>query len=149
MRRDSRDTQEEKFARYSNHRLERAAEGANTMVFPISNSAGEEGHTAEADSKRDDSGRVLRYAAAGTLVAGGALLLSGCRRAGLLTAALGTALAMIDQQETMSVWWNNLPGYLDDAQSFLGRVQGAIDDVNAQRRKVHDVFSRAVQAIRA
>lgn len=119
------------------------------MAFPISKSAGDDGSTAEAGSSRDGSGRVLRYAAAGTLVAGGALLLSGCRRTGLLASVVGTALAMIDQQETMSAWWNTLPGYLDDAQSFLNRVQGAVDDVNVQRRKVHDVFSKAAQAIRA
>jgi len=119
------------------------------MVYPITKSAGSERSTAEAGSSRDGSGCVLRYAAAGTLAAGAALLLSGSRRTGLLAAAAGTALAMIDQQETMGVWWNTLPGYLDEAQSFLNRVQRAVDDVNAQRRKVHDMFSRVVEAARA
>jgi uncharacterized protein YoxC len=56
---------------------------------------------------------------------------------------------MIDQQDNMRVWWNALPGYLDEAQSFLNRAQGVVDDVNTQRRKVHDVFSRVAQAARA
>ncbi|HXE04688.1 MAG TPA: hypothetical protein VN579_01795 [Bryobacteraceae bacterium] len=119
------------------------------MAFPISKSAGDERSMAEVGSSRDGSGRVLRYAAAGTLAAGGTLLLSGCRRTGLLAAVVGTALAMIDQQDNMRVWWNALPGYLDEAQSFLNRAQGVVDDVNTQRRKVHDVFSRVVQAARA
>lgn len=117
------------------------------MAFPISKSAEDEGSAAGPGSTRDS--RVLRYAAAGTLVAGSVLLLSGCRRTGLLTAVVGTALAMIDQQETMRVWWNTLPVYLDEAQSFLNRVQSAVDDVTAQQRKVREVFSRTVQAVRA
>lgn len=119
------------------------------MAFPISRSADDEGSAAVPGSNRDTSGRVLRYAAAGTLVTSSALLLSGCRRTGLLAAMVGTALAMIDQQETVRVWWNTLPVYLDEAQSFLNRVQTAVDDVTAQQRKVRDVFSRTVQAVRA
>lgn len=124
------------------------------MVYPLSNSADEEGNFAERGSgasrlDRDKSSCALRYAAAGTLAAGGVLLLSGCRRTGLLTAVAGTALAMIDQQETMRVWWNALPGYLDETQSFLNRVQRAMDDVTAQQQKVRDLFSRAVHAVRA
>ena len=118
------------------------------MAFPISKSAGDERSMAEVGSSRDGSGRVLRYAAAGTLAAGGTILLCGCRRTGLLAAVVGTALAMIDQQDNMRVWWNALPGYLDEAQSFLNRAPGVVDDVNKQRRKVHDVFSRVVQAAR-
>ncbi|MGH9589994.1 MAG: hypothetical protein ACRD25_06345 [Terracidiphilus sp.] len=124
------------------------------MVFPLAESADEEGNIAGRGSSPDQLGRdrsscALRYAAAGTLVAGGVLLLSGCRRTGLVTAVVGTALAMIDQQETMRLWWNALPVYLDEAQSFLGRVQGAVDDVTAQQRKVRDMYSRVVQAVRA
>ena len=89
----------------------------------------------------------LRYAAAGSLVAGGALLLRGCRRSGLVAAAIGTALTMIDQQETMRVWWNALPVYLDEAQSLLGRLQGAVDDVTAQQEKLRQVFSRTASAL--
>ena len=118
------------------------------MAFPISRSAGDE-RSMDTVPGRDGSGRVLRYAAAGTLAAGGTLLLSGCRRTGLVAAVVGTALAMIDQQETVRVWWKALPVYLDEAQSFLNRVQGAVDDVTAQQRKVRDVFSRAAQAVRA
>lgn len=119
------------------------------MAFPISKSAGDEGSNAGDGQSRDGSGSVLRYAAAGTLAAGGALLFGGCRRTALVAAMVGTALAMIDQQQTVRVWWKALPVYLDEAQSFLNRVQGAVDDVTAQQRKVRDVFSRAVQAVRA
>lgn len=85
---------------------------------------------------------LIRWSAAGALVAGGVLLLSGNRRAGVLTAAAGTTLAMLDQQEAVRQWWNALPVYLDEAQALLGRVQGAIDDIAARREKLRNVLAR-------
>jgi hypothetical protein len=119
------------------------------VIVPLSKPADEEGGSTAQSERSDVSGQVLRYAAAGSLVAGGALLLSGCRRSGLLAAMVGTALAMIDQQEAVRVWWNALPVYLDEAQSLLGRVQGAVDDVSAQQEKLRQVFSQASRATHA
>lgn len=119
------------------------------VIVPLSKPADEEGGSTAQGERSDVSGQVLRYAAAGSLVAGGALLLSGCRRSGLLAAIVGTALAMIDQQEAVRVWWNALPVYLDEAQSLLGRVQGAVDDVSAQQEKLRQVFSQASRATQA
>ncbi|HEV2325029.1 MAG TPA: hypothetical protein VGS10_13855 [Terracidiphilus sp.] len=116
------------------------------VVVPLSKLSDDEGRAVESDSSRETRGSVLRYAAAGSLVASGALFLSGCRRTGLLAALVGTALAMIDQQEAVRVWWNALPVYLDEAQLLLTRVQGAMDDVTAQQQKIRDVFSQATQS---
>jgi hypothetical protein len=80
-------------------------------------------------------------AAAGTLVAGGVLLLSGQHRAGLVAAASGTALALLDQQETLRSWWNVLPGYLDDIQRLLGQVQGTMEELATQREKRRRVLA--------
>jgi hypothetical protein len=123
-----------------------AAEGEKMVIVPLSKSEDEEGSIAEPATSCEASSCVLRYAAAGTLVAGGALFLSGCRRSGLLAAVIGTALAMIDQQQTVRTWWNALPAYLDEAQLLLSRVQGTVDDVTAQQQKIRDVFSRAAHA---
>ncbi len=84
----------------------------------------------------------LRYAAAGTLVASGALLVTGKRRAGLVTAVTGTVLAMVDQEEAVCAWWNALPGYLDEIQGLLGRAQNAVDDLSAQGQKLRRVLSK-------
>lgn len=111
------------------------------VVVPLSKLSDDEGRTVERDSSRDTSSDVLRYAAAGSLVAGGALFLSGCRRSGLLAAVVGTALAMIDQQDKVRLWWNALPVYLDEAQILLTRVKGAMDDVAVQKQKLREVFS--------
>lgn len=110
---------------------------------------GDEGSAGEAGTRHEKSSPVLRYAAAGSLVAGGALVVSGCRRTGLLAAVVGTALAMLDQQETMRVWWNALPVYLDEAQTLLSRVQGAMDDVAAQQEKLRQVFSPDDETVQA
>ncbi|HUA98961.1 MAG TPA: hypothetical protein VMA34_11590 [Terracidiphilus sp.] len=106
--------------------------GEEEIGQPRSTPAGTQGQPAN----------LVRYAAAGTLVAGGALLLTGNRRAAMLAAAGGTALAMLDQQETIKAWWNALPGYLDEAQSLLGRIQSAVDDISKQRERLKNIFAR-------
>jgi hypothetical protein len=88
------------------------------------------------------SANWVTFAAAGTLAAGGALLVSGKRRAGLATAAAGTALAMLDQQETVRTWWNALPAYLSEAQGMIERLQTALDDISAQRERLHKILAK-------
>jgi hypothetical protein len=77
-----------------------------------------------------------RIAAAGTLIASGALLLSGRRKAGLLAATTGVSLALLDQQQNLQDWWRLLPGYISDVQRVLNQAQDAIDEVSATRDKV-------------
>lgn len=84
----------------------------------------------------------LRVASAASLVASGALLLSGKRRAGLLVAATGTALALIDQQDALGKWWSLLPAYIDDIQWLLNQAEGAVEEFAAQREKLGQVLGR-------
>ena len=99
------------------------------VVVPLSKAT----HNAsETPASTADSRRWLRMAAAGTLVASGALLIAGKRRAGLVTALTGAALVMIEQREAVSKFWNALPGYLGAIQSVArprascgGRYLGA------------------------
>jgi len=84
----------------------------------------------------------IRCAAAGTLAASGALLATGKRRAGLVTAVTGTALAMLDQQEVVNAWWNALPRYLEEVQGLLGRAQTAVEDLSAQGQKLRRVLGK-------
>jgi hypothetical protein len=82
------------------------------------------------------------YAAGGSLLAGGILLLTGNRRAGLVTAASGTALALLDQQETVRALWNALPGYIDRAQDLLGKVEETVVEVAQQRERLHRILTQ-------
>jgi hypothetical protein len=96
------------------------------------------------ESTLEGHGRTtwMTLLAAGTLAASGALLATGKRKAGLVTAAAGTTLALLNEPETVRKWWNALPGYIGEAQSLLGRAQGALEDVCAQREKMHKVLGK-------
>jgi len=84
----------------------------------------------------------IRIASAATLVAGGALLLTGRRRSGLFVAATGTALALMDQQDLLRKWWAVLPQYIDDIQELLNQAEGAVEEFAAQREKLGKVLGR-------
>ena len=112
------------------------------VVVPLSKPADDSANN-PGPGAREDSMNVLRYAAAGTLAAGGALYVLGNRRLGLIAAAAGTAMAVLDQQEMVRTWWNALPVYLDEAQSLIGRVQGAVDEMVAQQQKLRKVLAQA------
>jgi len=75
------------------------------------------------------------------LVTGRLLLLAGSRRAGWFAAASGTALAMLDQQQTLHLW-NALPCYIDQVQQVLNRVQSTVEDVAAKREALRRALAR-------
>jgi len=90
----------------------------------------------------DCSVNWLRITAAATLVTGGALMLAGKQRVGLLAAAAGTSLALIDQQDSMKKWWTLLPGYITQVQSVLNQVEEAVGEFAEQRNKIGQVLGR-------
>jgi hypothetical protein len=110
------------------------------VVVPLSKP--KNGHAQEPRAGEPCSLNWIAIAAGATLAAAGALMVSGKRRAGLVTAASGTALAMLDQQETVRTWWNALPVYIAEVQGLLSRVQTTIDDVSAQRERLHKVLAK-------
>ena len=82
------------------------------------------------------------FAAGGTLVTAGLLLLAGERRAGMVAAASGTALALLDQKPTLNSWWNALPGYIDQVQGVLGKVQNTVNEVAEKRETIRQALAR-------
>jgi hypothetical protein len=82
------------------------------------------------------------YAAGGALVAAGVLLVTGHRRAGLVAAAGGTALALAGQQEALRTCWEALPGYIANAQQFLNQVESAVEAVEGQRESLRRILTR-------
>ena len=83
-----------------------------------------------------------QYLAAGTLLAGGTLLVTGHRRAGVAVAAAGTALALLEEQEAVKEWWKNLPGYLNDAQHFLGRIEDYLKEASVQGQRIQNILRK-------
>ena len=120
------------------------------VVVPLAKSLGEAGTSGPGASDARERGRAVeddrfnwvRMAAVGTLALSGVLLMSGRKRAGLVAAVSGTALAMLDQQDSLKAWWETLPIYLDDVQLMLSRAQGAVDNLSAQRERLHEIITR-------
>ncbi len=94
------------------------------------------------ETKRPEHNEWMRAGIGGTLLAGSLLLLTGKRKAGLLVTAAGTALVLLEEQDTVRAWWNALPGYLEDAQRMLDQAQTTIDDLTAKRDKLMGLFGR-------
>ncbi len=110
------------------------------VVVPLSIGTNETGGAPPADGV--NSTNWIRIAAAGTLAASGALLITGKTRAGLVTAVSGTALAMLDQQETIRAWWDMLPGFLEELQGMLNRAQLAVEDLSAQSQNLRRALGK-------
>ena len=91
---------------------------------------------------RNESYDWAKVAACGSLVAGGLLLLTGHKRAGLVMAASGTAIALMDHEETLRRWWEALPGYVDRAQSMFEQVRDIMEDVAQKGESIRRVISR-------
>jgi len=111
------------------------------VVVPLA-ASGNDPETPAVASQTSDSAYWVRVAAAGALATSGVLLMAGKRRAGLAVAAAGTTLTILDQQETVRAWWGRLPGYLEELQSILTRVQGAVDELSAQGERLRNIISR-------
>jgi hypothetical protein len=117
------------------------------VVLPVSNSPKEfdvDPHAPHGALKSSQNGSVnwLRVSSAATLVTSGALLLAGKHRLGLVVAATGTSLAMIDQQDSLKKWWSVLPGYIAQVQGVLSQVEKAVDNFAEQREKIGHVIGR-------
>jgi hypothetical protein len=110
------------------------------VVFPLFK------HTNDIETaSRSDEAEPMDWVellAAGTLLAGGILLLARRHRAGTVVAATGAALAMLDRQDTLRTWWDALPGYIDETQLLLGRVQGSVEELAAQRERLRKVLAK-------
>jgi len=110
------------------------------VVVPLSKPENESTSTQEAE--KSEPMNWIGFAAGGTLVAAGLLMLVGERRAGMVAAASGTALALIEEKELLQTWWNALPGYIDQVQRVLNQVQATVDEVDAKRESLRRVLAR-------
>lgn len=111
------------------------------VVVPLAASANDS-ETPANGGRRAECSHWLRVVSAGTLATSGVLLMAGKRRAALVTAVAGTALTILDQQDTVRSWWGRLPGYLEEVQSILTRAQGAVDELSAQGERLRNILSR-------
>jgi hypothetical protein len=93
--------------------------------------------------RNEDEGLTWnRGVAAGSLLAGALLLVTGYRRAGLAVAAAGATVALLENPEAVRDFWNSIPDYIHSGQDFLSRAEALIDDVNRQTGRIRNMISR-------
>ena len=80
--------------------------------------------------------------AAGAIVAGGALMVTGHKRAGVAVAAVGTVLALLDEPEAVDAWWKNLPHYLTGAQDLIDKVEHYLSEASVQGNRLKSILNR-------
>jgi hypothetical protein len=94
------------------------------------------------EMSRRESFDWVKAAASGSLIAGGLLLLTGQKRAGLVMAASGTALAMLEHQENLRHLWDALPGYVDRAQSTFDQLREVAEEIVAKGQNLRRAMGR-------
>ncbi len=92
-------------------------------------------------SEQTESPDWIKLVAGSALIAGGVLMLSNKRRAGLVVGAAGAGLAVADQQDAVRSLWNQVPGYIDRFQSLIGEVQSKVDTLSSKRDSLHRILS--------
>lgn len=85
----------------------------------------------------------LRAVAAGSLVTGAVLLLTGRRKAALTVSGLGAAVILAEDPEAMKELWHNVPDYLQDGHELLGRLEGVLEGISEQSSRVRQLVRRA------
>jgi hypothetical protein len=79
-----------------------------------------------------------RTVAAGSLVAGACLFLSGHRKTALAIAAAGATVGLLEHPEAAKELWESLPNYLRKGQDMLVRVEDFVSEVTKQGSKLRN-----------
>lgn len=87
-------------------------------------------------------GPWTRSVAAGSLIAGAVLLLTGRRKSGLAVAAAGAAVALLENPEMVREAWNAMPRLLTSGQDFLSRVEDFVAELEKQGIRLRKVVGR-------
>lgn len=82
-----------------------------------------------------------RSVAAGSLVVGAILLITGKRRSGLAVAAAGAAVTLLENPKAIKDAWDSMPRLMRASQDFLVRVEDFVDELNKQGIRLRKVLS--------
>lgn len=82
-----------------------------------------------------------RSVAAGTLVIGALLLISGKRRSGLAVAAAGAAVGLLENPKAIKDAWDSMPRFVRASQDVLVRIEDFVDELNKQGIRLRKVLS--------
>ena len=82
-----------------------------------------------------------RGVAAGSLLIGAVLLVTGRRKSGLALAATGAAVALLENPETVRDFWEQVPNLLRSSQDFLVRIEDFMEELNKQGIRLRKAVS--------
>ena len=82
-----------------------------------------------------------RTLAAGSLVVGALLLLTGRRKSALAVSAAGAAVALLENPEIVREAWNSMPRMVRASQDFLVRIEDFVEELNKQGTHIRKVIA--------
>jgi hypothetical protein len=82
-----------------------------------------------------------RTIAAGSLVVGALLLITGRRKSALAVSAAGAAVALLENPEVVREAWNAMPRLVRSGQDFLVRVEDFVEELNKQGSHIRKVIA--------
>lgn len=82
-----------------------------------------------------------RSVAAGSLLVGAILLITGRRKSGLAVVAAGAAVALLENPEAVRDFWDQVPRLLRSSQDFLVRVEDFMEELNKQGIRLRKAVS--------
>ncbi|MDR3738462.1 MAG: hypothetical protein P4L40_05525 [Terracidiphilus sp.] len=89
---------------------------------------------------------LINVAAGTALIAGGLLMLGRQRRAGMVVAAAGSALALLDHEETLRAWWQQLPGFFNQVEGVISQVQQKVSEISERRHSIVEAFATSAES---
>ena len=82
-----------------------------------------------------------RTIAAGSLVVGALLLISGRRKSALAISAAGAAVALLENPEIVRDAWNSMPRLVRTGQDFLVRIEDFMGEINKKGQHLRKVIA--------
>ncbi len=82
-----------------------------------------------------------RSVAAGSLLVGAILLITGHRKTAIAVAVAGGAVALLENPEAVREFWDQAPRLLRSSQDFLVRIEDFMDELNKQGVRLRKAVS--------
>lgn len=84
-----------------------------------------------------------RGVAAGALATGAGLIAGGKRRPGLIAAAAGVMVVLLERPEDVSAVWAGIPRFIQASRRLLDRTEDIVQDLTSQAETVRDFLDKA------
>jgi hypothetical protein len=82
-----------------------------------------------------------RTIAAGSLVVGALLLITGRRKSALAVSAAGAAVALLENPDIVREAWASMPRMVRAGQDFLVRIEDFVEELNKQGGRLRKVIA--------